>query len=106
VILVWLVMRVWRVHHQNDQRQCSYGVLRWVLVWISVCYIVFTIGPPSRWSLKESPCPQCDDCYCSSADDPLVSPLGEFHFSLTLQSSNKLAFVLKMKYEEEINNFD
>ncbi|XP_045796562.1 uncharacterized protein LOC123890879 [Trifolium pratense] len=66
-------MRVWRVHHQNDQRQCSYGVLRWVLVWISVCYIVFTIGPPSRWRLKESSCPQCDDCYCSSAEYPLGS---------------------------------
>lgn len=90
---VWVVMRVWRVHRQ-EQRLALYGVLRWVLVWMSVCFLVFTIGQPSRWRLKESastqsPCPSCD-CYCSSAEYPL-GPLGEFHFSVTLQS-NKLGF--------------
>lgn len=73
-----------RVHHQNEQRQCSYGVLKWVLVWMSVCYIVFTIGPPSRWRFKQSPCPQCHHCYCSSVEYPLGS-LGKFPFSLTVQ---------------------
>lgn len=62
-----------RVHHQNEQRQCSYGVLKWVSVWMSVCYIVFTIGPPSRWRFKQSPCPQCHHCYCSSVEYPLGS---------------------------------
>ncbi|XP_061348523.1 uncharacterized protein LOC133293917 [Gastrolobium bilobum] len=63
-------MRVLRVHSLN-QRLCPYRVLRWVLVWMIVCFLV--------WRMKESassqsPCPPCD-CYCSSTEYPL-DPLG------------------------------
>ncbi|KAK7332945.1 hypothetical protein VNO80_29702 [Phaseolus coccineus] len=71
-------MRVWRVH-LPEQKICPQGVLRWVLVWMSVCFFVFTVGPPSRSLVKKSAsprfsCPPCD-CYCSSAEY-LLDPLG------------------------------
>ncbi|MED6169259.1 hypothetical protein PIB30_019731 [Stylosanthes scabra] len=61
-------MRAWRVHPPH-------GVLKWVFVWMSFCFIVFKVGPPSQWRLKDattihSPCPPCE-CFCSLAD-PLV----------------------------------
>ncbi|KAG4396636.1 hypothetical protein AAZX31_19G223500 [Glycine max] len=72
-------MRVWRVH-PPEQKLCPNGVLRWVLVWMSVCFLVFTVGPPSRSMVKKSAssqfssCPPCD-CFCSSAEY-LLDPLG------------------------------
>ncbi|KAK7258820.1 hypothetical protein RIF29_24407 [Crotalaria pallida] len=78
------VMRVWRAHYPPEQQRvfcCSHVVLKWVLVWVSVCFLVFTVGPPSKWRLKDtttsstsistptqSPCPQCE-CYCSSSEE-------------------------------------
>ncbi|KAK7337822.1 hypothetical protein VNO77_18409 [Canavalia gladiata] len=74
-------MRVWRIHPQ-EQRVCTHqGVTRWVLVWMTVCFLVFTVGPPSRWRLKETQCPPCD-CYCSSPEYPLY-PLGLVNGSIT-----------------------
>ncbi|XP_047152486.1 uncharacterized protein LOC124824150 [Vigna umbellata] len=71
-------MRVWRVH-LPEQKLCPHGVLRWVLVWMSVCLFLVTVGPPSRSLVKKSApprfsCPPCD-CHCSSAEH-LLDPLG------------------------------
>ncbi|XP_029126897.1 uncharacterized protein LOC109797261 isoform X2 [Cajanus cajan] len=73
-------MRVWRVHSPEQKFLCPHGVvLRWVLVWMSVCFLVFTVGPPCRSRLKKSAsstqfsCPPCD-CYCSS-EEYLLDPL-------------------------------
>ncbi|KAK7284319.1 hypothetical protein RJT34_19064 [Clitoria ternatea] len=67
-----------RVHSQ-EQRLCPHGVLRWVLVWMCVCFLVFTVGPPSSWRLKERATTQfsCLPCHCScsSLEYPL-DPLG------------------------------
>ncbi|XP_058738590.1 uncharacterized protein LOC131610617 [Vicia villosa] len=65
-------MKVWRVHRKKEKMQYPYGVLKWVLVWMCLCcYLVFTIGPPLHRRFKDSPCPQCDHCYCSSTEYPL-----------------------------------
>ncbi|KAL1350607.1 hypothetical protein HN51_014639 [Arachis hypogaea] len=61
-------MRAWRVHPPH-------GVLKWVLVWMSFCFIVFKVGPPSQWRLKDattvhSPCPSCEECFCSLPEYP------------------------------------
>ncbi|XP_004494644.1 uncharacterized protein [Cicer arietinum] len=77
-----------RVHHQKEPRQWPYGVFKWVLVWMSVCFFVFTIGPPSRWRLKESPCPKCD-CYCSSAEYPTSSLDCGKHDPAMIEEMNK-----------------
>ncbi|KAK7397240.1 hypothetical protein VNO78_18407 [Psophocarpus tetragonolobus] len=78
-------MRVWRVQPQ-EQKLCPHGVLRWVLVWMSVCFLVFTVGSPSRSRVKKSEsaqfsCPPCD-CYCSSAEY-LHDPLGLVNGSIS-----------------------
>ncbi|XP_019417782.1 PREDICTED: uncharacterized protein LOC109328664 [Lupinus angustifolius] len=63
-------MREWRVLHPLKQRVCSNGVLRWVLIWVCFCFLVFTVGSPNKWRLKEniSTCPPCE-CYCSLAQE-------------------------------------
>lgn len=80
-------MRVWRVH-PPEHKLCPHGVLRWVLVWMSVCFLVFTVGTPSRSRLKRSTssftqfsCPPCD-CYCSS-EEYLLDPLGLVNGSIS-----------------------
>ncbi|RDX70914.1 hypothetical protein CR513_49795, partial [Mucuna pruriens] len=78
-------MRVWRVH-QAEQKLCPHGVLRWVLVWMSVCFLLFTVGPPSRSRLKKTAstrfsCPPCH-CNCSSAEY-LLDPLGLVNGSIS-----------------------
>ncbi|KAL2345729.1 hypothetical protein Fmac_007014 [Flemingia macrophylla] len=78
-------MRVWRVHSQEQKVFGPHGVLRWVLVWISVCFLVFTVGPPSRLKKSASStqfsCPPCD-CYCSSTEY-LLDPLGLVNGSIS-----------------------
>lgn len=94
-------MRVWRVH-PPEQKLCPNGVLRWVLVWMSVCFLVFTVGPPSRSMVKKSAssqfssCPPCD-CFCSSAEY-LLDPLGEFLFLVTVQCKK---FGLEVKKKKQ-----
>ncbi|KAE9593666.1 hypothetical protein Lal_00036443 [Lupinus albus] len=63
-------MREWRVLLPLQQRVCSNGILKWVLVWVCFCFLVFMVGPKSKWKLKEtSPtCSSCE-CYCSSPEE-------------------------------------
>ncbi|KAI4301842.1 hypothetical protein L6164_035082 [Bauhinia variegata] len=74
-------MRIWRVH-PPDQRLSSNGVLRMVLVWIGLCFLVFTFGL-KRSSSIYSQCPPCD-CSCSSGEYLFdLDPLGLINDSLT-----------------------
>ncbi|KAI4350007.1 hypothetical protein L6164_010539 [Bauhinia variegata] len=66
-------MQAWRVH-PPDQRLSSNGVLRIVLVWVGLCFLVFFTLGLRRSSSIPSRCPPCD-CSCSSSS-------GEYLFRL------------------------
>ncbi|CAL0302277.1 unnamed protein product [Lupinus luteus] len=61
-------MREWRVLYPLHQRVCSHGFLRWVLIWVCFCVLVFIVGPKSKWKLKETTL-TCST-YCGK-DDPV-----------------------------------
>ncbi|XP_019418598.1 PREDICTED: uncharacterized protein LOC109329389, partial [Lupinus angustifolius] len=44
--------------------------LRWFLIWVCLCFLVFIVGPKSKWKLKETT-PSCStcECYCSSPEE-------------------------------------
>lgn len=69
---------------------------------MSVCFLVFTVGPPSRSRVRKSvssqlSCPPCD-CFCSSAEY-LLDPLGKFLFLVSLQCSNIFGLEVKKRHK-------
>ena len=68
--------------HPSEHRLCSTGVLRGVLVLVSLFVVVYIVGRPILWQLRDnsyaqSSCPPCD-CDCD-ADNIFSIPLGEFY---------------------------
>ncbi|PSS24908.1 Telomere-binding protein like [Actinidia chinensis var. chinensis] len=65
--------------HPSEHRLCSAGVLRGVLVWVSLFVVAYIVGRPIFWhsrdnSYAQSSCPPCD-CDCD-ADNIFSIPIG------------------------------
>lgn len=71
--------------HPPDRGFCSRVILRLSLVFMSSCFVLYTINPSSNWRFKANSAARglCSPCHCDCySDDPL--PLGEIHLSVTV----------------------